>query len=334
MATRFAAALSFYTLFSLVPLLFLTVAIVGFVSTDSVLTGVDCEVAAAATIPADPSNPLDRVISQVQDIAGTQVADQLAGLTCEATAIRSQALGIGILLTAFSASSIFLHVQAVLNYIFHVPQDRRKGIMNLIVQRAIALGSALVLAVLVLIPIVAVAGVNLIRGLIEVSWLRNLLGVAVPLTSLIMLVVVVGITFQLLTRARIPWQAARRGGYFTAVAGLLGAFLVGTYLGNFGASGTLGAVGGVAILLFFFNLMWMIYLFGAELTKVYGDFLEHGDVMAPSQRETTSQRARALSARDESVHDESGRAESPARSGIMAFVVGLVTGWVARRRGD
>ncbi len=323
MATRFAAALSFYTLFSLVPILFLTVAVVGFVSSDSAFTGVNCREAEVAMLGEAPSNPLDRVILQVHEVAGDAVADQLAVLTCQAAATAPQALGLGIALVAFSASSIFLHVQAVLNHVFHVPQERHKGFVNLIVQRAIALGSALILALLVLVPLVAVAGVNFLRDLIDLPWLRTVLGVVVPLTSLVLMVVVVGMTFQLLTRAKIPWQAARRGGLFTAVIGLVGAFLVGAYLSEFGGGGALGAVGGAAILLFFFNLMWIIYLFGAEVTKVYSDFLGHGDVMAPSQREAASLQAQSLGTVPP--------AEPPARTPIVAFLIGLVTGWAARR---
>lgn len=327
MATRFAAALSFYTLFSLVPLLFLIVAVVGFVSSDSVLTGNDCDSVAAATIPADAANPLDRAISQVSEVAGPVVADQLAQLTCQATANRQQALWIGIGLAAFSGSSIFLHLQGVLNHIFHVPQRRTKGIANMVIQRAIALGWALLLSVLVFVPIVAVGAVNFIQDLIDVAAIRSLLGVGVPLASLVMLVVVVALTFQLLTRAKISWQAARRGGLFTAVTGLVGAFGVGFYLRNFGAGGALGAVGGAAILLFFFNLLWVIYLFGAEVTKTYSDFLRHGDVMAPTKRLTSSQQARSLAAAGD------GAEESPVRTGVMAFLIGLITGWAARKKG-
>ncbi|MFP3914401.1 MAG: YihY/virulence factor BrkB family protein, partial [Actinomycetota bacterium] len=283
-ATRLAAALSFYTLFSLVPLLFLTVAVVGFVSADSALTGTDCDTVGAADIPADPRNPLDRMVRQVDEVAGEQVSTQLANLTCEASGYAGQALGIGIALAAFSASSVFLHVQGVLNYLFHAPEARTSGLVATLIQRGVALVSALLLSILVLAPLVAVAGVSFIQDLIDVSWLRGLLGVAVPLTSLVLMVMVVAATFRLLTRAQVAWQAARRGGFFTALTGLVGAFLVGTYLNVAGTGGALGAVGGAAILLFFFNLMWMIYLFGAEVTKVYADFLVHGDILPPSER--------------------------------------------------
>ena len=66
--------------------------------------------------------------------------------------------------------------------------------------------------------------------------------------------------------------------------GLTAAFLVGLYLNTVGPTGTLGALGGVAILLLFFSLMWVVYLFGAEVTKVYADYLEYGDIRQPVER--------------------------------------------------
>lgn len=324
-AGRLAAALSYYTLFSLIPLLFLAVAVVGFVSSDSALVGTNCDVVSATVIPADATNPLDRAIKQVGDVAGGQVADQVAQLTCRAAEYRSGALIIGIALSAFSASTIFLQVQGVLNQIFHISDERTTGIVNTLVQRGIAIGSAILLAVLVLVPVVAVAAVNFIRDLVDVRWIRNVLAVGVPLTSLFVLVVVTGLTFQLLTRATISWQAARRGGLFTAVVGLLGAFGVGLYLRGPGSGGALGALGGIAILLFFFNLMWAIYLFGAEVTKVYADYLAHGDLKQPSVRERELEEARWDALR-------SAQPESSARTGLVAFAIGLVTGWFASRR--
>ena len=329
MATRFAAALSFYTLFSLVPLLFLLVAVVGFVSSDSRMTRMDCETVSASAIPPTSSNPLDRAVLQVREVAGDAVADPIAELTCQASDNAGQALGIGILLAAFSGSSIFLHIQGVLNFIFQVPKSETKGLANLLLQRAIALLWAILLSVVVFVPILAVGAVNFVQDLVDVRWLQNVISLGVPLTSLIILVVVVGLTFQLLVKEKIPWQAARRGGLFTAIVGLVGAFGVGFYLRNFGGGGALGAVGGAAILLFFFNLMWVIYLFGAEVTKVYADYLVNGDVLSPSERQERQRRE----ARERAVAAAANGSGTTSASGsVLAFLVGVVTGWLARQK--
>jgi len=327
--TRLAAALSYYTLFALVPLLFLSVALLGFVSDESTLTRTDCSVVTVVSIPEESPNPLDRALLQVEEVAGRQIADQLAMLTCQASAQRSGFLLLGLALAAFSGSGIFLHLQGVLNFLFHVPEERVRGLGATLLQRGVALIWALLLAIVAVVPMVAVAGLEYLRRWMPVRELAAVLNVIVPLVSLILLVVVVTVTFKTLTRGDVPWRAARHGGTFTALVGLAGAFLVGLYLREFGGGGALAAIGGVAILLFFFNLMWTIYVFGAEVTKVYADYLAYGDIAAPSERSAPL----AVGAEDgEAAARESDAPESPWRTGIIAFLIGLVTGWAARRR--
>ena len=300
-AGRAAAALSFYTLFSLVPMMFLVVAIAGFV--------------------LDDVDRLNSVVEQVETAAGEKVAEQIADLLELAKDQAGASLGIGIALTIFSASGIFLQVQGVLNRIFDVPTERTKGLVAMLRKRGIASVSALVLALLAISPVVAVAVVQYVnRSLIpdNLSWLRTLLAFGVPVVSVLVLVGVVGITFQTMTAVRIPWRAARRGGVFTALIGLLAAYLVGTIIGRVGDSGTLGALGGVAVLLFFFNLMWQVYLFGAEVTKVYADEL----LAAGSVRLTPG------SGSGQSVDTV---AQSSAGSGL-AGMFGLVLGYLLGRR--
>jgi membrane protein len=239
----------------------------------------------------DDPQAVDELVSQVSNVAGEAVGEVIADLMDVVQDQRGSALTIGLALAAFSASSIFLQVQGVLNLLFHVPPEhRRQGVFGWLVNRAVALASALVLSVIVLLPIAAVGAIGLISSLIpdNLAWLQAAARLVIPLVSLGLLTATVGITFQVLTSVKIPWKAASRGGAATAIAGLAAAYLVGLYLGQAGSSGTLGALGGLAILLFFFNLMWMVYVFGAEVTKTYSDYLDHGDVLQPSIRETQS----------------------------------------------
>lgn len=270
-AGRSAAALAFYTLFSLVPMLFLVVAIGGFILGDV--------------------DRLNALVEQVETAAGETVAEQIGELFEVATEQAGTSLGIGLVLTVFSASGIFLQVQGVLNRIFKVETERVRGWMGILWKRGVAFVSALVLALLTLAPVLAVAGVRYVnQHLISAGWLRSLLGFGVPILSVLLLMSVVGLTFQTMTAELIPWRAAIRGGAATALVGLVAAYLVGWFLGTFGVSGTLGVLGGVAILLFFFNLMWQVYLFGAEVTKVYAGFVDDPRPAAssPSQPASTT----------------------------------------------
>lgn len=303
---RLGAALSYYTLFSLVPLLFLAAAVAGFIFGD----------------PDAVSEAVDRAT----EVAGSEVGEALESLLATAQSQRGGALSIGIALSAFAAASIFQQVQAVLGILFHIPeQKRREGPVGWLIRRLIGVASAIGLAVLVLTPVAAVGGIDWLIGLLpdNVGWLATLLRFGIPLFSVVMLMLVTGFTFQVLTAIEIPWRAAQRGGATTALIGLTAAYGVGVYLNRVGGQGTLGALGGVAILLFFFNLMWFVYLYGAEVTKVYGDYLHFGDVQQPSERESTQ-------VGDVRVLPE---AESQPIPRTGSFLSGAALGWLLGRTG-
>lgn len=304
--SRMAAALSYYTLFALVPLLFIATAAAGFIF-------------------GDPS-VVERIVGTVEELAGQAVADQVAEIIRIAESNAGASLTIGLVLAVFTGSGLFLQVQGVLNVIFHAPEDLDRGLMATIRKRAVGTVAAVILGVLVLTPIAAVSALGWVESFLPegTPGLGFLVNAGVVVLSFTVLVLVVGFTFQGLTAITIPWRAARRGGVFTATVGLLGASLVGTYLNRFGATGTLGALGGLAVLLFFGYLMWQVYVFGAELTKVYADYLELGDVAPPSRRAPEP----PAPAGDAAV-------EEPSRAPVgamAALVVGLVIGLLGGRR--
>lgn len=306
---RLSAALSYYTLFSLVPLLFLAVAIAGYVF-------------------GDP-DAVREAVDQVTDVAGAEVGSSLEDLLEVVQAQRGRALSIGIVLSAFTAAGIFQQVQAVLGIVFHVPKEKKRtGPVGWLIRRLIGIASAIVLAVLVLAPIGAVAGIDWLVSLLPGSTaaIAPALRFAIPALSLAMLMLLTGLTFQALTAVEIPWQAALRGGAITALIGVTAAFLVGAYLSSAATTGTLGALGGAAILLFFFNLMWTVYVFGAEVTKVYADYLRHGNVR---QAKSTDPRAKGEPGRIASPEPPT----SPIRPKLLAAaVVGFLLGRSFQRR--
>jgi len=313
---RLAAAMSYYSIFSVVPLLFLVVATAGFLLGD-------------ASAVAD-------LVERVEDVAGPDVGKTFESLLQTVREERGGTLSVGLILAAFTSSTVFQQVQGVLATIFHVPESKRRtGPVGWLVARLIAMVSAIVLAVLVFTPIAAVGGVQFLARLLPdgVSWLEPILRLGIPLVSLGMLIMVAGLVFQALTPIRIPWKAAWRGGAATAVAGLSAAALVGIYLDYAGGSGTLGALGGAAVLLFFFYLLWIVFVFGAEVTKVYTDYLEHGDIAQPSERESEPA-APSVAASNQFAAAEAGHpAENQPRSGeVASFVSGALLGWLIGKR--
>jgi membrane protein len=245
-----AAALSYYTLFSLAPLLLVMVAVAGFVFRDPSL--------------------VDAAVAEVRSLAGAEVAQAVETLIGIAEDQARASLGIGLGLAAFTASGVFIHVQGVLARVFGVPESRAVGWPGVLWRRLIALVSALVLAVLVFVPLLAVAALRFLVAVLsgDSGGPGAVVGWAILPVSLLLLVWVLGLSYRGLTSAAIDVRAARVGATFTAVTGVGAAWLAGSYLARFATSGTLGALGGLAVLLFVSNLLWQVYLFGAELAKV------------------------------------------------------------------
>ncbi len=307
--TRLAAALSYYAVFSVVPLLFVVVSIAGF-------------------LLGDPS-AVEDLVERVTDVAGDEVGSTFETLLESVRDQRAGALSIGLAIAAFTASNVFQQLHGVLAAIFHVPEaKRRTGALGWIVGRAIGVGTTLVIAVLVFTPIVAVAAVEWLVDLLPESLnaLEAVLRLGIPVVSLLMLMLVTGLTFQALTPVAIPWKAAVRGGATTALSGLSAAALVGLYLNQAGGTGTLGALGGAAILLFFFYLLLIVFVFGAEVTTVYADYLRHGDVAPPSERFAPE----PISITAGPDLDQPTLVRPTRRVG--SFLAGFVIGWSARRR--
>ncbi len=341
-AHRQAAALAYYTLFSLVPLLFVAVAVTAItlgpsrdaLPLDPVTGEVACTLAADSPLIGGSDRPLDRLVSQLDEVAGDAVSDPVRVIICQARQHAGTSLSIGLAVAAFAASAIFLQVQGVLNWIFHAPEEKVRGLMAIVRQRLVALVAAIVLSIFVIVPVIAVGTIRFFIGLIPIGseWLSIPIGLVVPTVSLVVLMGTVALTFRVLTQARIPWRAARRGGVATALLGLVAAFGVGRYLGTIGAgSSTFGVMGGIAVLLFFFNLMWAVYLYGAEVTKVYVDYLEFGDVLPPFER-TESRFAEAVAHAVSSEKVE--RSAGVANASLVAFVAGWALGKRKKADGD
>ncbi len=302
-ASRMAAALAYYAIFALAPLLVLAVSVAGFVFGEQAAEGA--------------------IRSQIAETVGDQVAEAVESILVSAFETRFAAGTVGLLLAMWTGSAVFLQLQRSLDTIFHAPPHDIHGLVRIARQRSIALFPALGVGVALLTLLAANAAVANLGRLLphELDWLRSLLAYAGPSTSFLLLVAIFSLMFRYLTSVRMPWRAAIRGAVFTAVAFIAGGVAVGLYLGRFAGAGTFGAVGTVAILLFFAYLMAQIFLFGAEVTKVYADYLEHGDIRQPSERETAA---------DAAPRRPVGL-QAPTAV-VWAFLVGVAVGWWRRRR--
>lgn len=274
---RMAPALAFYAFFSLAPLFALIVGILGWI--------------------IDPI-ALERQIRPIIRFMPTDAADWVVALFDGAIESSGTAIWIGLGLALVTGSGIFLAVQGVLNDIFHVPRTVVMGVIPELRRRLIAFAAALAIGT-ILLPTMAVnAAVQYTDTLVrsnfarQADWLAPVLGYASPLVSVLLLVALFAMMFRYMTAIRLRWRAIMRGAVFTSVLFITSAFLIGRALGWVPRFGTIGAVGAVAVVLVFAYLLGEVFVFGAEFTKVYADYLAHGDIAAPSHREHAREQAR------------------------------------------
>ena len=253
---QLGAALAYYTVFSLAPLLLLLLAVFGLIYGGSEQARE--KIVDQLQYLVDPSG-----LKVIQDIANN-VAQPKAGIL---------AAVIGIVIALFGASGIFGQLQDALNTIWDVKPKPGQGIWGFI--RARFLSFAMVGGVCFLL-LVSLTVENLLRGLH--NYLQsivpggNYLGLAVfYVFDLVIIVLLFAMIFRYLPDAKIAWRDVWTGAALTAILFLIGKFLLGLYLGSGAAGSAYGAASSLVTLLLWVFYSAQILLFGAEFTKVYAN---------------------------------------------------------------
>jgi membrane protein len=296
--SRMASAVAYRTMFALAPLLLLAVFILGLA-----LGGNDSARA--------------EILDGVGDLAGPSVAEAVEDFLGSVSTTGSTAGVVGFVLLLWTGSSLFLEVQNDINDIFEVPYDHVTGVVHTILQRGLAflwaLGLGLVLIVVWLLNSVWQHLGSFFPESFEEA--HRLIGLLTPLVSLVVLPLVIALTFQVFSRARIRRRAVWWGSFFTSVIFLVAAYGAGLYF-RYGSRSAAGAAGSIFVVLLLAFVLSAVFLFGAEVTKVHDRYLEHGEVTPtppPAPEVVVSQPEPAM-----------------PLAAVLGFLTGLFVGW--RRR--
>lgn len=297
---RMSAAVAYRAIFALAPLLLLAVFVFG------VFIGSNFEAQA-------------QIFDAVERYAGAQVALAVNDVLSSVEETGGAAGAFGFVLLLWTASGLFMELQNSLNDIFGVPHERTSGAVAFIRKRGIgflfALGLGLALIGVWLLNFIW----NFLGGLFpeDLAPVHRIIGVLTPIVSLVVLPLVIALSFQVLSRVKVRWRSVWWGSFFTSVAFLAAAYGTGLYFGQAGATAA-GVAGSIFIILLLAFILSSVFLFGAEVTKVYDDYLERGQV-SPDEPDGTQ---------PEVVVAEPDRPAPLAA--VFAFLAGLFVGW--RRR--
>ncbi len=276
---QMAAALSYYTVFTLPPLLILILTVVGMVF--------------------DPAQVQEAIRAQVGGVMGADGAEQIGTIIQQADQPQGRGLralmGIGALV--LGATGAFLQLQQALNKAWGVePDPGAGGLKAFLLKRVLSLGmifglSFLLLVSLALSALITVAGEMVGRILPGTSEL--LLHLLNFVLSMGVITVLFAAMFKVLPDARIAWKDVWVGGAVTALLFVIGKFALGLYLGRSNPGEAYGAAGSLALILVWIYYASMIVLLGAEFTQVWAE--QRGGGIEPEEgaRVSASSVARA-----------------------------------------
>jgi membrane protein len=253
--TRLGAALTFYTLLSLSPLVILVLALAGAVFGEDAARG-EFRREIEGFIGGEGAKAVEALIANARDPNGGRIA-----------------IVIGILFLLFGASSVFLELQDALDTVWEF--DLRQsglGIWALVRDRLFSFSVICGVAFLLLVSLLFEAAVAALGGVID-GWLSKSQWVALGLNfvvSFLLTGTLFTLTFRLLPHARPRWSDAAVGATITAALFLIGKVLIGLYLGLAAVGSAYGAAGALVVLLVWIYYSTQILFFGAELTRAIG----------------------------------------------------------------
>ena len=254
-AMSMGAALSYYTLFSMAPLLLIVISVAGFFFGEDAARG--------------------QIVAQLRAVMGdagaSAVQDLLASVRQPGQGVL--ATGIGLVLLLIGATTVFGELQDALDRIWRVPvrNHAASGWLLLVRTRVLSFGMVLAIGFLLMVSLLASTALEALGQ----RWNLMLGGwypLAVASNAVIgfgLIAVMFALIYKVMPRARVLWRDVWIGAVFTALLFTLGKSLISLYIGRSGISSAFGAAGSLVVVLLWVYYSAQIFLIGAEFTWVY-----------------------------------------------------------------
>jgi membrane protein len=254
-APSMGAAMAYYMVFSLAPVLILVIAVAGLVFGQAAAQGA--------------------IVEQLGDLMGVEGAAALQAMIVSAghkrAGIIATLIGTGALLVASTA--VFVELQAALNVIWKVARRPRRALIAVVREQLLSLSLILALGFLLLVSLVLSAALSAFGHYLDGVFpgLPLMLRILHLALSFGMMSVLFGMIFKILPDTPVAWQDVWVGAMTTALLFSIGKYLIGLYIGSSNVASTYGAAGALVIILLWIYYSAQILLFGAEFTKACAD---------------------------------------------------------------
>lgn len=246
------AALAFYTMFSIAPILVIAMAAAGYVF--------------------GPQVAETRVLEQLSSLIGDTGAKALRDLLLSAHYSHQKgfAAAVGVITLLIGATSVFGELQYTLDRIWNTPLEKTVVWWQFVRKRVLSIGLVLGVGFLLLVSLVAsaaLAGLENVLDSFVTQWTVILPAIDLML-SFAMTTVLFAMIYKYIPRERLAWSDVWTGAAATALLFTVGKFLIGLYLGRSSFNSAYGATGSLVVLLLWIYYSAQIFLLGAEFTRV------------------------------------------------------------------
>ncbi len=256
-APSMGAALAYYTLFSIAPLLLIVISVAG--------------------IWFGPDAARGEIFGQLSGLVGTAgastIQELLQSVNKPAGGVAATLLGLVLMLVG--ATTVFAELQDALDRIWRAPARVGSGLWTLLRSRLLSFGLILGFGFLMVVSLTLSAGLSAI----QTWWTPRMAGWELVLSianqslSFAMVTLIFAMIYKLMPRARIEWRDVAVGSFATSILFAWGKWMIGLYIGSSGVSSGFGAAGSLVALLVWVYFSAQIFLLGAEFTWVYAHAL-------------------------------------------------------------
>ncbi len=254
-ASTLGAALAYYAIFSIGPLLIIAIAIAGAIFGEAAARG-----QITSTISSAMGETGAKTIQGILDNAHQPGAGFFATI-------------VGIVGLVLGAMGIFGQLKAALNQIWEVPTQKSGGILNMVFTNLLTFLMVLVFAAMLMLSLILNAGLATVGSVVtqQVPGGAFLWQLVTYAATLGIFTVAFAITFRVLPDLVIPWKDVWLGAFLTALLFMLGQIGIGIYVGLTNVGSAFGAASSLVVLLVWIFYSVQIFLFGAEVTQVYAN---------------------------------------------------------------
>jgi membrane protein len=264
-APRMGAALAYYTIFSLAPLLIIAIGIAGLIFGERAARG--------------------EIVGQIEGTIGSPAAQAIQEMLKDTHTSRTSvpATVIGLVVLLFGASGVFVELHDALNTIWKVEPKPGRALMTLVRERFLSFTVVLGTGFLLLVSLVISAALAAVSKFLTPDALPGGVYLWQALNALIALgfiTLLFGLMYKLLPDVKIAWRDVWVGAFVSSLLFTVGKYLLGWYLGQGSTASSFGAAGSLVVVLIWVYYSAQILLFGAEFCRVYA--LKHGSSVVPA----------------------------------------------------